>query len=114
MKAIEAVEVARIGRQNGNGKGIAIRLALKVARTQSRKFIAVGRNEETARKHLVTQKAVLCRKRSVWILKNFSEGRVETNESAGRRVKSKLVVVKQNIEARRYESHKNQVLSRRR
>ena len=54
MKAVKAVEVARIGRHNGNGKSIMIRLALKVPRAQSRKFIKVRRNEEVAGKHLVT------------------------------------------------------------
>lgn len=53
MKTVKAVEVTRIGRQDGNGKSITVGLTLEVARTQSRKFVKVRRNEETARKHLV-------------------------------------------------------------
>ena len=53
LKAVEAVEVASVSRHDSDGKRITVGLTLKVARTQSRKFIAVGRNEETARKHLV-------------------------------------------------------------
>ena len=53
----------------------------------------------------------MLRKRSVWILKNFSERVIEPNEGAGRRIKSKLVVFKQEIETRRFEIHKNHVLS---
>ena len=83
MKAVEAVEVARIGRHDGKSKGIAVVLTLKIERAQSRKFIAVGRNEEAARKHLVTQKIVLLRERRVGILKNFAERIIEANEGAG-------------------------------
>ena len=50
---------------------------------------------------------------SIRILENFAERNIEVNESASRRIKSDLVVVKEEIEARRYERHKNQVLSRR-
>ena len=53
LKAIKAVEVANVSRHDSDGKRITVGLTLKVARTQRRKFIAVGRNEETARKHLV-------------------------------------------------------------
>ena len=84
---------------------------MKVTRTQSRKFIAVGRNEETARKHLVAQKVVLLRKFSIRILENIAERKIEVNKSASRRIKSDLVVVKEEIEARRQEKHKNHVLS---
>ena len=86
---------------------------MKVTRTQRGNFIAVGRNEETARKHLVAQKVVMYRKRRVGILENFLERKIEVNKSASRRIKSDLVVVKEEIEARRYEKHKNHVLSMR-
>ena len=50
---------------------------------------------------------------SIRILENFAERNIEVNESASRRIKSDLVVVKEEIEARRYEKHKNHVLSMR-
>ena len=86
---------------------------MKVTRTQRGNFVKVGRNEETARKHLFAQKVIMYGKFSIRILENFSERKIEVNKSASRRIKSKLLVVKQNIEARRYEKHKNHVLSRR-
>ena len=52
-------------------------------------------------------------KRIVGILENFAERNIEVNKSASRRIKSDLVVVKEEIEARRYEKHRNQVLSKR-
>ena len=53
MKAVEAVEVARISRHDSDGKRITVGLTLKVPRTQRGNFVKVGRNEEAARKHLV-------------------------------------------------------------
>lgn len=86
---------------------------MKVARTQRGNFVKVGRNEETARKHLFAQKVVLYGKFSIRILENFAERKIEVNKSASRRIKSDLFVVKEEIEARRFERHKNHVLSMR-
>ena len=49
----------------------------------------------------------------IGILENFAERVIEVNESAGRRIKSEQIVVKEKIEARRFERHKNHVLSMR-
>ena len=48
---------------------------------------------------------------SIGILENFAERVIEVNECAGRRIKSEQLVVKEEIEARRQEKHKNHVLS---
>lgn len=50
---------------------------------------------------------------SIRILENFAERKIEVNECASRRIKSDLVVIKEEIEARRFEKHKNHVLSMR-
>ena len=47
----------------------------------------------------------------LYIQENFAERKIETNKSAGVGIKSDLVVVKEEIEARRQEKHKNHVLS---
>lgn len=77
---------------------------MKVARTQRGNFVKVGRNEETARKHLFAQKVVLYGKFSIRILENFAERKIEVNKSASRRIKSDLFVVKEEIEARRFRA----------
>lgn len=83
MKAVEAVEVARVGRHYGYGKRIAVVLTLEITRAQRRKFVEVGRNEEAARNHLFAQKVVLLRECRIGILENFLERVIKLNEGAG-------------------------------